>query len=139
MQSGGDHATAVIAYKFQIEFGYTIAYNALFHLCFGQISPHLWACWLPALLFESFLFILTLIKATEHSHKRINTPVLYVLYRDGIVYFVVICCCSIFNMVVWLFAPPTLVALSKYFVLSFIPTMGSRLVLNLRTSRREDI
>ncbi|CAE7149587.1 unnamed protein product [Rhizoctonia solani] len=42
-------------------------------------------------------------------------------------------------MVVWLFAPPTLVALSKYFVLSFIPTMGSRLVLNLRTSRREDI
>ncbi|KEP46981.1 putative transmembrane protein [Rhizoctonia solani 123E] len=78
-------------------------------------------------------------EAIEHSRKKINTPVLYVLYRDGIVYFLVICCCSIFNMMVWLLAPPTLVALSKYFVLAIIPTMGSRLVLNLRSSRREDI
>ncbi|EUC62439.1 transmembrane protein, putative, partial [Rhizoctonia solani AG-3 Rhs1AP] len=97
-----------IAYKYQVEFGYTVAYNTLFH-------------------------------AIEHSRKKMNTPVLYVLYRDGIVYFLVICCCSIFNMMVWLLAPPTLVALSKYFVLAIIPTMGSRLVLNLRSSRREDI
>ncbi|CAE6354544.1 unnamed protein product [Rhizoctonia solani] len=131
--------TAVIAYKYQIEFGYTVAYNQLFHVCFAQISPHIWACWLPALVFESFLFILTLIKAIEHSRKKINTPVLYVLYRDGIVYFIVICCCSIFNMMVWLLAPPTLVALSKYFVLSIVPAMGSRLVLNLRSSRSDDI
>ncbi|KAJ1306089.1 hypothetical protein OPQ81_010801 [Rhizoctonia solani] len=97
--------TAVIAYKYQIEFSYTVAYNTLFHVCFAQISPYLWICWLPALVLESFIFILTLIKAIEHSRKRVNTPVLYVLYRDGIVYFIVICCCSIFNMMVWLFAP----------------------------------
>ncbi|KAG8741325.1 hypothetical protein FRC10_002987 [Ceratobasidium sp. 414] len=42
-------------------------------------------------------------------------------------------------MMVWLLAPPTLVALSKYFVLAIVPTMGARLVLNLRGSRREDI
>ncbi|CAE6417605.1 unnamed protein product [Rhizoctonia solani] len=128
-----------IAYKYQVEFSYTVAYSTLFRVCFSQISSHLWACWLPALVFESFLFILTLIKAIEHSRQKINTPVLYVLYRDGIVYFLVICCCSIFNMMVWLLAPPTLAALSKYFVLAIIPTMGSRLILNLRSSRREDI
>ncbi|KAG8741326.1 hypothetical protein FRC10_002988 [Ceratobasidium sp. 414] len=42
-------------------------------------------------------------------------------------------------MAVWLFAPPTLAALPKYFVLAVMPTMGARLVLNLRSSRREDI
>ncbi|KAG8727377.1 hypothetical protein FRC12_022550 [Ceratobasidium sp. 428] len=42
-------------------------------------------------------------------------------------------------MMVWLLAPPTLVALSKYFVLAIVPTMAGRLVLNLRGSRREDV
>ncbi|KAG8748878.1 hypothetical protein FRC11_011786 [Ceratobasidium sp. 423] len=42
-------------------------------------------------------------------------------------------------MMVWLLAPPTLVALSKYFVLCVVPTMGARLILNLRGSRREDL
>jgi hypothetical protein len=31
----------------------------------------------------------------------------------GIAFFVVICLCNFFNMMVWLLAPPTLVALSK--------------------------
>ncbi|KAG9114246.1 hypothetical protein FRC07_007675 [Ceratobasidium sp. 392] len=42
-------------------------------------------------------------------------------------------------MTVWLAAPPTLIALSKYFVLAVVPAMGARLVLNLRSSRREDV
>lgn len=131
--------TATIAVKFQIQFADTVAYNPIFRLCFAQVSPYLWTCWLPALVFEFFIFVLTLIKAIEHSKKKINTPVVHVLYRDGIIYFIVISICSTFNMMVWLLAPPTLVALSKYFVLSIVPTMGARLVLNLRGSRREDI
>ncbi|KAF8608375.1 hypothetical protein BDV93DRAFT_519419 [Ceratobasidium sp. AG-I] len=131
--------TAVISVKFQIQFADTVAYNPLFRLCFAAISPYLWTCWLPALVFESFVFILTVVKAIEHSKSKVNTPVINVLYRDGIIYFVVICCCSMLNMMVWLLAPPTLVALSKYFVLSVVPTMGARLVLNLRGSRREDV
>ncbi|KAF8608376.1 hypothetical protein BDV93DRAFT_519421 [Ceratobasidium sp. AG-I] len=131
--------TAVIAFKFQIEFSGTVAFNPLFKLCFAEISPHLWTCWLPALVYESILFGLTITKAAEHSKRSINTPILYVLYRDGVMYFVIICCCSLFNMMVWLLAPPTLVALSKYFVLSVVPTMGARLVLNLKGARREDL
>ncbi|CUA67041.1 hypothetical protein RSOLAG22IIIB_02959 [Rhizoctonia solani] len=132
-------ATATIAFKFQIDYAHTVAYYPLFRLCFAQVSPYIWACWLPALVFESFVFILTVIKAVEHSKRKVNTPVVHVLYRDGIIYFIVITLCSMFNMMVWLLAPPTLVALSKYFVLCVVPTMGSRLVLNLRGSRREDL
>ncbi|CCO30249.1 hypothetical protein BN14_04275 [Rhizoctonia solani AG-1 IB] len=128
-----------IAFKFEIDYAHTVAYNPLFRLCFADVSPHLWTCWLPALIFESFVFIMTVIKAIEHSKNKVNTPVVHVLYRDGIIYFIVISLCSMFNMMVWLLAPPTLVALSKYFVLCVVPTMGARLVLNLRGSRREDL
>ncbi|KAG8683267.1 hypothetical protein FRC08_014385, partial [Ceratobasidium sp. 394] len=131
--------TAVITFKLQLDFAHTVAFNPLFRLCFAQISPYVWTCWLPALVFEFFVFVLTVIKAIQHSKRNINTPVIHVLYRDGIMYFIIISCCSTFNMMVWLLAPPTLVALSKYFVLSIVPTMGARLVLNLRGSRREDI
>ncbi|CAE7149578.1 unnamed protein product [Rhizoctonia solani] len=132
-------ATAAIAVKFQIELAHTVAYNSLFRLCFAAVSPYLWTCWLPALIFESVVFILTVIKAVEHSKRKLNTPVVHVLYRDGIIYFFIISLCSLFNMMVWLLAPPTLVALSKYFVLCVVPTMGARLILNLRGSRREDL
>ncbi|KAG9109210.1 hypothetical protein FRC07_008354, partial [Ceratobasidium sp. 392] len=97
-----------------------------------------WTCWIPALLFESFLFALTVMKAIEHSKESINTPVLYVLYRDGAVYFVIICLCSVFNMAVWIAAPASLVGLAKYFVLAIVPAMGARLVLNLKSSRNYD-
>ncbi|KAG9090283.1 hypothetical protein FRC06_001136 [Ceratobasidium sp. 370] len=132
-------ASAAIAFKFQIDFAHTVAYNPLFRICFAQISPYVWMCWLPALIFEFFVFVLTVIKAVQHSKRKVNTPVIHVLYRDGIMYFIIIGCCSTFNMMVWLLAPPTLVALSKYFVLSIVPTMAARLVLNLRGSRREDV
>ncbi|QRW25374.1 dephospho-CoA kinase [Rhizoctonia solani] len=141
--------TTVIAFKFEIDFAHTVAYNPLFRLCFAEVSPYLWTCWLPALIFELFVFVMTslknkgsvfqVIKAIEHSKNKVNTPVVRVLYRDGIIYFIVISLCSMFNMMVWLLAPPTLVALSKYFVLCIVPTMGARLVLNLRGSRREDL
>ncbi|KAF8706615.1 hypothetical protein RHS03_04644, partial [Rhizoctonia solani] len=129
----------LIAFKFEIDFAHTVAYNPLFRLCFAEVSPYLWTCWLPALIFELFVFVMTVIKAIEHSKNKVNTPVVRVLYRDGIIYFIVISLCSMFNMMVWLLAPPTLVALSKYFVLCIVPTMGARLVLNLRGSRREDL
>ncbi|CAE6417608.1 unnamed protein product [Rhizoctonia solani] len=132
-------ATATIAFKFQIEYAHTVAYYPIFRLCFAEVSPYIWSCWLPALIFEFFVFVLTIIKAVEHSKRNVNTPVVRVLYRDGIIYFIVITLCSMFNMMVWLLAPPTLVALSKYFVLCVVPTMGARLVLNLRGSRREDL
>ncbi|QRV98049.1 hypothetical protein RhiJN_26068 [Ceratobasidium sp. AG-Ba] len=132
-------ATAVLAYKAQIEVVSTLGYSPLFRICFVHISPRLWLCWVPALVFETFMFALTVIKAKELSKGSFDTPVIRILYRDGFIYFVVICCCSLFNMMVWLAAPPTLAALPKYFVTSLIPTMGARLVLNLRSSRPEDI
>ncbi|QRV98047.1 dephospho-CoA kinase [Ceratobasidium sp. AG-Ba] len=131
--------TTVVVYALQIKVVHTVEYNPLYRICLATISPHLWTCWLPALIFETFVFVLTVIKAREHSKANFDTPILRILVRDGVVYFVIICACSVFNMLIWIVAPPSLVALSKYFVLAVVPTMGARLVLNLRGSRREDL
>lgn len=103
-----------------------------FNLCVGRVPSWMWTIWIPSLFLETALFILLLIKAIQHNRKRVNTPVLSVLYFDGFLYFLVISFCSLYNMFVWLFAPPTLVLLSKYWTTSVCIVAGSRLVLDLR-------
>ncbi|QRV98048.1 transmembrane protein [Ceratobasidium sp. AG-Ba] len=132
-------STAVIAYTLQIKVADTVEYNPFFRVCLVIISPYLWTCWIPSLIFETILFVLTVIKAREHSKANFDTPILHILYRDGVVYFAIICCCCLFNMVIWITAPLSLVALSKYFTLAIVPAMGARLVLSLRASGRQDV
>ncbi|KAG8702995.1 hypothetical protein FRC08_003128 [Ceratobasidium sp. 394] len=129
-------SASVITLKFTIDAAPSVRFEPTIHVCFATLSPHVWTCWIPALLFESFLFVLTMLKAVEYSKKNIGTPVLYVLYRDGVIYFIVVCLCGAFNLLVWLLAPPSLAALPKYFLLAIIPAMGARLVLNLKGSHR---
>jgi len=64
-------------------------------------------------------------------------PVTKLLYRDGFMYFLVIATCSVFNIVVWAALSSSYIALAKYFTFSFVTAMSSRLILNLRSLRRE--
>ncbi|KAG8863484.1 hypothetical protein FRB96_008224 [Tulasnella sp. 330] len=92
----------------------------------------------PALAFESMLFLLTLGKAIQDRRRDLSfSGVAGVLIRDGILYFLVISSCSVFNIVVWSSLRPSLVALAKYFTFSFVNVMASRLVLNLRALRAD--
>ncbi|KZT37398.1 hypothetical protein SISSUDRAFT_864056 [Sistotremastrum suecicum HHB10207 ss-3] len=75
------------------------------NICVGTIAPWLWTIWIPSLLLETFLFVLLFIKSIQHYRKKVNTPVLSVLYFDGFLYFLVISSCSLFNLFVWLLAP----------------------------------
>ncbi|KAG9038069.1 hypothetical protein FRB95_002997 [Tulasnella sp. JGI-2019a] len=113
-------------------------WNTSLNLCFGP-APW-WTFWtfVPALVFETMLFALTLGKAVQDRKRDLSfSDVAGVLYRDGIVYFLVISSCSVFNIVVWAALRPSLVALAKYFTFSFVNVMASRLVLNLRALRRD--
>ncbi|KAG8714808.1 hypothetical protein FRC09_017223 [Ceratobasidium sp. 395] len=113
--------------------------NPIFNVCFGTITSYFWTVWIPPITFEAIIFTLTVIKAIEHRHKNIKTPVAYTLYRDGFLYFVVISLCSIFPLIVWLAGPPTLVAMPKYFTMAVVNVMGFRLVLNLRGLRGDRV
>ncbi|KAF8756582.1 hypothetical protein RHS01_04410 [Rhizoctonia solani] len=119
---------------------------------------------LPALIFELFVFVMTnkgsvfqVIKAIEHSKNKVNTPVVRVLYRDGECltqcdrksnnieheyrYHLLHSNIPVQHVQHDGLAPRSTYSSrsSKYFVLCIVPTMGARLVLNLRGSRREDL
>ncbi|KAG8945202.1 hypothetical protein FRC03_001787 [Tulasnella sp. 419] len=93
--------------------------------------------WIPALLLETLLFALTVTRVVTH-HRRVITqmPVAKILYRDGIVYFLVIALCTTLNVVAWTALPGTLVAIAKYFAM--VNTMGCKLVLNLRGIKEKE-
>lgn len=115
----------------------TVHFEPLLKLCYLSITSFLWACWVPPLLLETVLFVLSCIQAFRAGRYATRTPIIYVLFRDGALHFTVIVFCSIFNMVTWIVAPPTLVALAKYFGLAIVNTMISRLVLNLRSCQND--
>ncbi|KAF8608374.1 hypothetical protein BDV93DRAFT_603198 [Ceratobasidium sp. AG-I] len=115
----------------------TVHFEPLLKLCFLSITPYLWACWVPPLLLESVLFVLSCIQAFRAGRYAARTPIIHILHRDGALHFTVIVFCSVFNMITWIVAPPTLVALAKYFGLAIVNTMISRLVLNLRSCQTD--
>ncbi|KAG8683266.1 hypothetical protein FRC08_014384, partial [Ceratobasidium sp. 394] len=115
----------------------TVHYEPLLKLCYLSISPFLWACWVPPLILEAILFTLSCVQAARAGRYAARTPIIFVLFRDGVLHFTVIVFCSLFNMITWIVAPPTLVALAKYFGLAIVNVMISRLVLNLRSCQKD--
>ncbi|CAE6497953.1 unnamed protein product [Rhizoctonia solani] len=132
---------------------HTVHFEPLIKVCYLTIAPFLWSCWVPPLLLEIVLFSLSCVQAFQAGKFTTRTPIIHVLFRDGALHFIVILgilllsispdrlskkkfsfpACSVFNMVTWIVAPPTLVALAKYFGLPMVNVMISRMVLNLRS------
>ncbi|KZW00921.1 hypothetical protein EXIGLDRAFT_761215 [Exidia glandulosa HHB12029] len=126
-------ATAVVWGLAAAEISETIYPSPLLvNLCYTVIPPWMWYLWLPSIVFECVIFLLTVYKAWQHWQTDINTPILTVLYRDGFVYFFVISCLSLVNLFIWLWAPPSLALLFKYFSLPAVNVVAFRLVLDLR-------
>ncbi|KAG8907933.1 hypothetical protein FRB99_001441 [Tulasnella sp. 403] len=115
----------------------TMVWNPELSLCFTNPLPWPYVVWLPALAFEIVVFGFMITKAIHHARRHVTMPVAQILYRDGILYFGIIAACSVFNILAWSVLPSTLILLAKYFSFSFVNTMSSRLVLNLRGLGRE--
>ncbi|KAG8997057.1 hypothetical protein FRB93_000550 [Tulasnella sp. JGI-2019a] len=109
------------------------------NLCFGVVPRSISWAFVPSLTFECFLFSLTVTRAIQHRRRDIAVTegVIGILYRDGILYFLAIAGCSLFNIIVWAGLRSSFALLAKFFTFSFINVMASRIVLNLRAQRRD--
>ncbi|CAE6475269.1 unnamed protein product [Rhizoctonia solani] len=116
---------------------HTVHFEPLLKVCYLTIAPFLWGCWVPPLILEIVLFGLLCVQAFQAGKFTARMPIIHVLFRDGALHFAVIFACSVFNMITWIVAPPTLVALAKYFGIAMVNVMISRLVLNLRSCRAD--
>ncbi|CAE7149568.1 unnamed protein product [Rhizoctonia solani] len=92
---------------------HTVHFEPLLKVCYLTIAPFLWGCWVPPLLLEIVLFGLSCVQAFQAGKFTARTPIIRVLFRDGALHFTVILACSVFNMITWIVAPPTLIALAK--------------------------
>ncbi|GJJ12036.1 hypothetical protein Clacol_006277 [Clathrus columnatus] len=112
-----------------------------YNICSTTVPPGLWVVWLPSLFFETLIVILTVVRVIRNIGCDISksTPVAYLMYRDGILYFLVMASNSLLCLLDWLVAPPALSALAKYFSHAICVTASSRLVLNLRSLGPMDI
>jgi len=102
------------------------------HECVGTIPTYLWTAWLPSVVFETLLFGLTVVAMLRQEQRRSFSTLSLLLYRDGMLYFVAVTICSLFSLLVWALAGPSLIGLARYFALAMVNLAGSRLVLNLK-------
>ncbi|KAF8522682.1 hypothetical protein JB92DRAFT_2887035 [Gautieria morchelliformis] len=88
------------------------------------------AFWVPLLVSDSVLVLLTLIRAIQHAKDDVQTSLLTIMYRDGFLYFVGI---SVANTVIFSTAPVRVLTQSLQSV------MCSRLVLNIRGNLKSHV
>jgi len=102
------------------------------NFCVGPIPSYLWTLWIPSVVLETFLFILTVNSAHKYAENSGFISLYAILFRDGIVHFFAVSLCSIFSLVVWSTAGPTLIGIARFFALCMVNVVGSRLILNLK-------
>ncbi|KAF8522669.1 hypothetical protein JB92DRAFT_2886848 [Gautieria morchelliformis] len=88
------------------------------------------AFWVPLLVSDSVLVLLTLIRAIQHAKDDVQTSLLTIMYRDGFLYFAGI---SVANTVIFSTAPVRVLTQSLQSV------MCSRLVLNIRGNLKSHV
>jgi hypothetical protein len=125
-------ATVVIFAYNAIDITSTLFVHPLLDICFGQIPHNYWVVWLPGIAYETLLFVMTVYKAITVDQSMLDAPILVSMFRGGFAHFCIIFLMSLFNLLVWSIAPPTLVLLAKYFTSATIVTAITRLVLDLR-------
>jgi len=108
------------------------------HQCVATIPPYAWTIWLPSIVFETYLFGLTMAVAVSQIKDGQGISSLYMLFfRDGILYFIAVSMVTLFTLLIWAVAPQPIVPLGRYFSLALVNVAGSRLVLNIKVYAAE--
>jgi len=89
--------------------------------------------WLSPLVVDTIIFGLTLFRLQRlRKHVRERLTLFGVILRDGIMYYVVICCINLLIALNFLFSPVELKAIGANLGLTLSTTMTTRLILNLQ-------
>ncbi|KAM5534441.1 hypothetical protein V8D89_011908 [Ganoderma adspersum] len=110
--------------------------------CIEYIPSLSWILWIPSLILECAIFILTMVSIRKfdfHLHLAWQLPIVRVIMRDAILYFGLTLFSSLFNIFVWAFyGDRPLNMLATTFTLCLMIAAGQRLVLDLRKVSSDD-
>ncbi|KAI9064914.1 hypothetical protein FKP32DRAFT_1675297 [Trametes sanguinea] len=130
-------------------------YSSVTRTCIGVLPGDAWVLWVPSLVLECAIFVLTMVSVRQYQvHRRFKEQpaLVQVLCRDAIAYFFVTLFSSLFNILTWTRdANRPLNMLSNTYVIAILPARygtwyngpyrftlclmivaGQRLVLDLR-------
>ncbi|KAJ7583469.1 hypothetical protein C8J56DRAFT_1055231 [Mycena floridula] len=111
-----------------------------FFVCTITTPPYFAAYWIPILVFEFALFILTLIKGIQNLRQTSvsvlsgtsGQALLNILVRDSVIYFFIIAAVYAGNASVWYWADSSLYEASSVFGIIIPPIVANKLLFSLR-------
>ncbi|KAA1472912.1 hypothetical protein DENSPDRAFT_881622 [Dentipellis sp. KUC8613] len=104
--------------------------------CFvTKVNGTLYICYVMSLSYETLIVCLTLIRGFQHF-RITNSPLIYSLYRDGILAYLFMLVSSIANLVVLLAGPLGYTNLLSAAQRVFHVVLTTRIVLNIRRAAR---
>ncbi|PIL37512.1 hypothetical protein GSI_01206 [Ganoderma sinense ZZ0214-1] len=121
---------------------YAVASIAILTWGIVSVGSFSWILWIPSLILECAIFVLTMVSIRKfdfHLHLACQLPIVRVIIRDAILYFILTLFSSLFNIFVWVFyGDRPLNLLGTSFTLCLMIPAGQRLVLDLRKVSSND-
>ncbi|PVF96081.1 hypothetical protein CPB86DRAFT_762859 [Serendipita vermifera] len=111
-----------------------ITYEPHFRVCVIGFTPKNYGyIWIPALIFESVICILTVLKTYQKAVNLYGTgsKILVVIFRDGIISYFIILGLRAYNIYSWMTMPPSRLFLLFHIMWSVVCILTTRLQLNL--------
>jgi len=100
--------------------------------CFATDIPHIYfLLWVPALLFQTVLCTLMLYKAWRTYKDDWKSPLLSLIIRDSILYFLTIFTVYLLNCLLYALTP-AIAGVARMWVLAIPCVLGAQLLLNMR-------
>ncbi|KAF8513369.1 hypothetical protein JB92DRAFT_2924018 [Gautieria morchelliformis] len=97
----------------------------------GTAPPHAFLCWIPFLIFETFLVALMLCKGWRVYRSEGGTRLLHLIIRDSLCYFWVMLMTLLANCIVWV-TPSLDPTIATGCAIAMPCAVGCRLLLNMR-------
>ncbi|KAG8854368.1 hypothetical protein FRC20_001052 [Serendipita sp. 405] len=110
-------------------------FDPLVHICNTNHTPRIFKfIFLTPIFFEILIGALTLWKCIQHAYLISNTssaPMIYIILRDGLIWWTLVIGLRVWNALVWVFLPQSLIYLGIYVHWALISTAVSRFFLNI--------
>ncbi|KAG8842083.1 hypothetical protein FRB91_004442 [Serendipita sp. 411] len=110
-------------------------FDPLVHICNINHTPRIFKfIFLTPIFFEILIGALTLWKCIQHAYLISNTssaPMIYIMLRDGLIWWTLVIGLRVWNALVWVFLPQSLIYLGIYVHWALISTAVSRFFLNI--------
>ncbi|KZT29489.1 hypothetical protein NEOLEDRAFT_1175170 [Neolentinus lepideus HHB14362 ss-1] len=95
---------------------------------FPRLLGWFWTLWLPSIVLESGMFIMTFVSIRYNFEDKRSSPVVRILYRDGMIYFVV----TDEHLSLGTYLRPAAEHVVRIITLAVVNVAGQRLILHLR-------